>query len=117
MKDTHKNDAIRVAREDPGKASLRFEWRRKCFHLSSLYIPFLYAFLSKKTALIILIPVSILFFLSDVLRFIHQGWNRHFIRIFKGLMREGEERRLVGTISAADLVKEMRGARWFWHVG
>jgi CBS domain-containing protein len=30
---------------------------------------------------------------------------------------EGKERRLVGTISAADLVREMRGARWFWHVG
>ena len=45
-------------------------------------------------------------------RMLEQGVHRLLVvEIEKG------ERRLVGTISAADLIKEMRGARWFWHVG
>jgi CBS domain-containing protein len=45
-------------------------------------------------------------------RMLEQGVQRLLV-----VENEGEERRLVGTISAEDLVKEMRGARWFWHVG
>jgi CBS domain-containing protein len=45
-------------------------------------------------------------------RMLEQGVQRLLV-----VENEGQERRLVGTISAADLVKEMRGARWFWHVG
>ena len=30
---------------------------------------------------------------------------------------EGEERSLVGMISASDLVKDMRGAHWTWRLG
>jgi predicted transcriptional regulator len=30
---------------------------------------------------------------------------------------QGDQRTLVGMLSTTDLVKDMRGARWIWHVG
>jgi CBS domain-containing protein len=31
--------------------------------------------------------------------------------------RQDDERRPVGVISTTDLIKEMRGSRWIWHIG
>jgi predicted transcriptional regulator len=31
--------------------------------------------------------------------------------------RQGDERQPVGVISTTDLIKEMRGSRWIWHIG
>jgi CBS domain-containing protein len=31
--------------------------------------------------------------------------------------RQGDSREPVGVISTTDLIKEMRGSRWIWHIG
>jgi CBS domain-containing protein len=31
--------------------------------------------------------------------------------------RQGDERLPVGVISTTDLIREMRGSRWIWHIG
>ena len=31
--------------------------------------------------------------------------------------RQGDERQPVGVVSTTDLIKEMRGSRWIWHIG
>jgi len=82
---------------DSGKGTLMQEWKRKGLHLSSLYIPFLYGFLSKETALMIIVPISVSFLFLDALRLFHKGWNIYVGRLFKGFMRNGEEERLTGS--------------------
>ncbi len=80
-----------------GKAPFMQEWKRKGFHISSIYIPLLYAFLSKESAAMIIVPVSIVFLFLDALRLFHKGLNSYTLRKFKGFMRKEEEKRLTGS--------------------
>ncbi len=77
------------------------EVMRKGIHLFSLLIPVLYYFMSKVTALQILIPLTLLFLLSDVARLFHPATGRLYARFFGFLLRSHERndrgRRLTGA--------------------
>lgn len=74
---------------------------RKGIHLSSLAIPIVYYFLSKSTALTILVPLTAVFLITDILRLFHPPSGRLFQEIFGFLLRSHERtdrgRRLTGA--------------------
>lgn len=74
---------------------------RKGIHLTSLLIPIVYSFVTKQTALAILIPVTLLFALSDVARLWVPAVGRWYSRLFGFLLRAHEKnddgRRLNGA--------------------
>src|SRR5512140_2714492 len=77
------------------------EVMRKGIHLFSLLIPVLYYFLSKATALQILVPLTLVFLISDVARLFHPATGRLYARFFGFLLRSHERndrgRRLTGA--------------------
>ena len=74
---------------------------RKAIHLCSLSIPIAYYFVSKSTALTILIPITLAFTLSDLARLLHPPTGRLYERWFGFLLRSHERndrgRRLNGA--------------------
>lgn len=81
--------------------SYAVEIARKAIHLCSLSIPIVYYFVSKTTALTILIPIAIVFGLSDIARLLHPPTGRLYERFFGFLLRSHERndrgRRLNGA--------------------
>ncbi len=77
------------------------EVMRKAIHLSSLAIPILYFFLEKPIALAILVPLTLAFALSDILRLYHPPTGRVYERYLGFLLRNHERndrgRRLNGA--------------------
>lgn len=63
---------------------------RKGIHLSSLAIPVLYYFLSKTSALWILIPITAVFLLADVARLFHEPTGQLYGKFFGFLLRSHE---------------------------
>jgi dolichol kinase len=82
---------------------------RKGIHLFSLSIPIVYYFLSKETALAILIPLTVFFIANDLARLYVKPFGRFYERLFGSILRSHERndrgRRLTGAsyvlISAA----------------
>jgi dolichol kinase len=74
---------------------------RKGIHISSLSIPIIYYFIAQSTALTILVPLTLLFLLSDVARLLHPSVGRLYHRLFGFLLRTHERndrgRRLTGA--------------------
>jgi dolichol kinase len=70
--------------------SYRAEVMRKGIHLFSLSIPVLYNFLSKTTALKILVPLTLAFLIADVARLFHPATGRLYARFFGFLLRSHE---------------------------
>jgi dolichol kinase len=74
---------------------------RKGIHLTSLLIPIIYYFIPKSTALSILIPLTLLFILSDVARVLHKPSGILYEKYFGFLLRKHERnssgRRLNGA--------------------
>lgn len=74
---------------------------RKGIHLSSLSIPVVYYFLSRATALRILIPLTGVFLLADMARLLLPAAGRLYERVFGWLLRKHERfergRRLTGA--------------------
>ncbi len=74
---------------------------RKGIHLSSLSIPILYYYLSKGTALSILIPITVLFLITDIARLFHPSTGKLYAKFFGFLLRSHERndrgRRLTGA--------------------
>jgi dolichol kinase len=74
---------------------------RKGIHLSSLSIPVVYSFISRPTALTILIPVTLLFGLSDLARLYLPAFGELYTKVFGFLLRRhelrGQRRRLTGA--------------------
>ncbi|MGA9117211.1 MAG: dolichol kinase [Bacteroidota bacterium] len=77
------------------------EVARKCVHLSSLSIPLIYAFISKETALAVLVPLTLAFLAADLARFRvpalgewYHGWFGWMLRPHE---RDGGIRRLNGA--------------------
>lgn len=81
--------------------SYAVEIARKAIHLCSLSIPIVYYFVSKSTALTILIPIAVLFGVSDVIRLLHPPTGRLYEKYFGFLLRSHERndrgRRLNGA--------------------
>jgi dolichol kinase len=74
---------------------------RKSIHLCSLSIPIAYYFISKSTALSILIPITVVFALSDILRLTHEPTRLLYAKLLGWLLRPHErhatEKRLTGA--------------------
>jgi dolichol kinase len=68
----------------------RAELIRKAIHLCSLSIPTIYYFISRETALAILVPLALLSLLVDVARYRSDAVARWFYRWFRFLLRERE---------------------------
>jgi dolichol kinase len=66
------------------------EMLRKGIHLASLSIPVVYFFVSRETALTILIPLTIAFAMTDVARLLHPATSRLYNRFFGFLLRQHE---------------------------
>jgi dolichol kinase len=79
----------------------RSEFIRKLIHLCSLSIPTVYYFISKETALALLIPTFLAFFVVDLTRLFHEPTRAWFIRWFGWLLRKHESdtqtKRLTGA--------------------
>jgi dolichol kinase len=80
--------------------SYAVELARKGIHLCSLSIPIIYYFISKSTALSILIPLTSLLLVIDITRFMFQPVGKLFHFLFGWLLRPHESnegaRRLTG---------------------
>jgi len=63
---------------------------RKGIHLSSLAIPVVYYFLSRSTALAILMPLTMAFLLSDISRLFFPAIGRFYEQVFGWLLRTHE---------------------------
>ncbi len=74
---------------------------RKAIHLSSLAIPVVYYFISRSTALSILVPLTLAFGLSDIARLLHPPTGRLYEKYIGFLLRNHERndrgRRLNGA--------------------
>ncbi len=67
------------------------EIARKAIHLCSLSIPIAYCFIPKSTALIILVPLTLAFGLTDVVRLISPGFRSLYHAWFGWLLRAHEK--------------------------
>ena len=83
------------------ESSYAGEVARKAIHLSSLSIPIVYSLISKSTALAILVPLTLLFGLTDAARHYSPAFRRFYHRLFGWLLRPHEKdesaRRLTGA--------------------
>lgn len=74
---------------------------RKTIHLSSLSIPIVYFFISRSTALTILVPLTLLFGLTDAARHVFPSFGRFYHRWLGWLLRTHEKdhksKRLTGA--------------------
>ncbi|MBX2990585.1 MAG: dolichol kinase [Bacteroidetes bacterium] len=81
--------------------SYAVELVRKTIHLCSLSIPVVYYFITKSTALSILLPLTLLFGLSDLARVYHPPTRELYHKLFGWLLRKHElddgERNLNGA--------------------
>jgi len=76
---------------------------RKAIHLTSLLIPIIYYFIPKDTALSILIPLTLAFVLSDLLRIVYEPAGHLYEKFFGFLLRSHER---VGR------GRKLNGATW-----
>ncbi|MCT4635129.1 MAG: hypothetical protein N4A31_02630 [Rickettsiales bacterium] len=74
-----------------------FEILRKIFHLSSLWIPFLYFYLSTKMMLVILLPLTIISIIIEVSRKLSPELNKVINNLIGGIMRDKEEESISGA--------------------
>ena len=79
----------------------KIEFFRKGIHLCSLSIPVIYYFIDKWTALSILIPITLLFLISDLLRYYNKSVADLYYKYFGWLLRNHERdqktKRLTGA--------------------
>jgi dolichol kinase len=68
----------------------RAELVRKAIHLVSLSIPIVYYFISKELALIILVPLTVIFIIADLARYEVPLFSGFFYRFFGFLLRRHE---------------------------
>jgi glycerol-3-phosphate acyltransferase PlsY len=74
------------------------EIRRKIMHLYPLAIPIVYHYISRETALMILIPIGAGYVFCDIFRHVHQGFKRLFDRLITSrFLREHEKYGLIGS--------------------
>lgn len=84
--------------------SFEFELMRKGIHMMSLSIPVAYYFIPKDLALMILVPLTLLFVIADVLRSFHEPSFRLYNRIFGRMLRAHEKTREKKTLNGASWV-------------
>lgn len=75
------------------KATIHYgaEIVRKGIHLCSLSIPIIYSYVTRETALYLLVPVTAAFFITDVARYTIPAVGRWYYRTFGALLRQHEQ--------------------------
>jgi dolichol kinase len=74
------------------------EIRRKIMHTYPIAIPIVYHYVSKGTALTILVPICACYVFFDVFRHFHQGFKKVFDRVItSNFLREQEKHGLIGS--------------------
>ncbi len=89
--DSHASDGSSRSAPSSIEENYRVELFRKAIHLSSLSIPIIYFFVSRSTALTILVPLTAAFFIVDIARYYHPGIARWFYSTFGWLLRPHEQ--------------------------
>jgi len=93
----------RLQAVDREPVSFKWELLRKGIHLCSLSIPVVYYFISRETALALLIPMAAAFVAGDLLRLFHKPSFRLYLRIFGRMLRRHEQ---------VEEKKTFNGATW-----
>lgn len=88
---------------DNGTIKYRDELYRKMIHLCSLSIPVIYYFITKTVAMEILLPLTALFLIGDLARFIFPSVGNCVSRIFGFMLRDHEK---------DSKKKNLNGATW-----
>lgn len=74
------------------------EIRRKIMHTWPIIIPIAYRFVSKDTALMIMLPICVFYVFCDIFRHFHEGFKQLFDRIITAhFLREHEKNGLIGS--------------------
>lgn len=74
------------------------EIRRKIMHIYPISIPIAYHYVSKETALTILLPICACYVFCDILRHFHEGFKGLFDRVITcHFLREQEKHGLIGS--------------------
>ena len=74
------------------------EVRRKIMHTWPIIIPIAYRFVSKDTALMIMLPICAFYVFCDIFRHFHEGFRQLFDRIITvHFLREHEKNGLIGS--------------------
>ena len=74
------------------------EIRRKIMHTWPIIIPIAYRFVSKDTALMIMLPICAFYVFCDIFRHFHEGFRQFFDRIITAnFLREHEKNGLIGS--------------------
>lgn len=63
---------------------------RKSIHLCSLSIPIIYYFISREKALLLLVPITLIFLVVDLLRHFHASTGKIFYEVFGWMLRSHE---------------------------
>jgi dolichol kinase len=86
------------------ESDYRIEVIRKAIHLVSLSIPITYYFISKTTALILVIPLMVAFLTVDIARYYHKPVEEWFYKFFGFLLRKRESDKKKKTLNGATYV-------------
>lgn len=74
------------------------ELRRKIMHTWPIIIPIAYRYLSKETALSIMLPICAFYIFCDIFRHFHAGFREFFDRVItNNFLREHERYGLIGS--------------------
>ena len=93
-----------MSASDNGTIDYKFEILRKGIHLCSLSIPVAYYYISKETALAILIPLTIFSLIVELGRHYVKPLRKYFDFLFGFLLREHEKDTSKKTLSGATYV-------------
>lgn len=89
---------------DSHQVTIENEFIRKGIHFCSLSIPIIYYFISKTTALTILLPFTALALLIDVLKFYHPPTFDLYNKLFGHILRRHEKHETKKTFNGATWV-------------
>jgi len=74
------------------------EIRRKIMHTWPIIIPIVYRYISKDTALTIMLPICTFYVFCDIFRHFHEGFRRFFDRVItSNFLREHEKHGFIGS--------------------
>ena len=97
-------ETVSTVRVEPGEIDFKAELLRKSIHLCSLSIPVIYYYVSRETALLLLVPVTMAFLIVDVLRYLHVSTAKWFYLVFGKLLRRHEKNARTRTLNGATYV-------------
>jgi dolichol kinase len=89
---------------DNGSIDYKNELLRKGIHLCSLSIPIIYSYISKETALSILVPLTLLSLIVDISRYYIPPLADLFYKLFGFMLRDHEKNEARKTLNGASYV-------------